>query len=41
MTRSLIRLALATRQPVSEVLQWEDRTIATVGEWLEEAMDGG
>ena len=35
----LIRLALALRQPVSEVFSWDDRTIATAVEWLDERND--
>jgi hypothetical protein len=32
----MIRLALLTGQPVSEVLEWDDRTIATAWDWLDD-----
>jgi hypothetical protein len=35
----LIRLALNVGQPVSEVLGWDDRTIATVLDYQEEQHD--
>lgn len=34
MRRSLLSLALATRQPFSEVLTWNDRDIATAWQWI-------
>ena len=40
-TRELIRLALASGQPVSEALEWDDRTILTVVEWCEETRREG
>lgn len=40
MSRSLIQLALVARQPVSEVMGWDDRTIATVIELLDD-LNGG
>jgi len=35
----LIRLALATRQPLSEVQEWDDATIMTVLNILDEQAD--
>jgi len=34
--RMLVYTALATRQPVSEVMAWEPQVLATVHEWLDE-----
>jgi hypothetical protein len=32
-------LALTVGQPVSEALEWDDRTIATVLDWLDQRND--
>jgi len=34
-----VRLALATRQPLSEVLGWEPETVVTALVWLKEQAD--
>lgn len=34
-------LALASKQPYSEVLEWEDRDAATAWELIQQAQDGG
>ena len=36
MMRMLVHTALGTRQPLSEVMQWDAQTLATVHEWMEE-----
>jgi hypothetical protein len=33
---NLVRLSLATRLPLSELLSWEPESIATAVQWLEE-----